>query len=215
MDVSILIICHHDRGYLQQAIDSARAQDFKGSFEVVIQKADLTMSQNNNVGTLRCKGEYIKWLHDDDILEPSCLTDLWVAKGADVICANAYNFWQEGEEYVDEAGDIASRLPSDINEMIDHYSIHAGTLMYRRQVLIDNPLDESLLTGEEFELNLRLFSLGYRFAYVNKNVTRYRIHNKMKSFSAYGIVDAQRKADRQRVLESIRERYRTIKINSL
>lgn len=209
MDISILIICHHDRGYLQAAIDSAKAQDFTGSFEIVLQMSDKTMAQNTNAGVRQCKGEYIKWLHDDDLLEPTCLTNLWTAKGADVICANAFNFHEPGENnFEGEDEIISSRVPTSMSDMIDHYCIHAGTLMYRRKVLFNNPLDEGLLTGEEFELNLRLFSKGFKFAYVNKTVSKYRVHKEMKSYSAYGHVDAERKAARREVIEGIKNKYK-------
>jgi len=203
VDISILIICHHDRGYLQQAIDSAKAQDFAGTFDVVLQQSDRTMAQNTNAGAKRCKGEYIKWLHDDDFLMPDCLTGLWAARGADVICANARLLWYDGLIEI-----YKSRLPESLQDLVRDNSIHAGTLMYKRKVLLDNPLDESLLTGEEYELNLRLLKLGYSFAYVDSLVTNYRIHEQMKSFSGYGEVDPDTKLNRIELIELIRDKYR-------
>jgi glycosyltransferase involved in cell wall biosynthesis len=209
MDVSIVIICHHDRGYLQQAIDSAKAQDFKGTFEIVLQMEDLTMAQNTNAGVRKCKGEFIKWLHDDDMLAPSCLTELWTASGADVICANAFNYHQPDENnFEGEDSVIKSILPKSTQDIVERYCIHAGTLMYRRQVLLDNPLDESLWTGEEFELNMRLFSKGYIFAYVDKTVCKYRIHSEMKSYSAYGCINKRSKQKRIKEIARIRDMYR-------
>lgn len=180
MEVSIVIICRHDRGYLQQAIDSARLQDFKGQWEIVLQQDELTMAQNTNAGARKAKGKYVKWLHDDDILLPTCLTDLWEARGADVIFANAFNFKEDGSGEI-----IKSRQPRELWDIAENNPIHAGTLMYKRQTLIDNPVDESLWTCEEFELNLRLFKLGYKFAYVDKLVSKYRVHPEMKSSKFY------------------------------
>jgi glycosyltransferase involved in cell wall biosynthesis len=209
MDISIVIICHHDRGYLQQAINSAKAQDFKGSFEIVLQMSGMTMPQNTNAGVRRAKGEYIKWLHDDDLLEPDCLTNLWTARGADVICANALNYHEPEENNFDGEDEvIQSIIPLSMNDFVEFNGIHAGTILYKRQILIDNPLDESLWTGEEYELNLRLYAKGYKFAYVNKIVCKYRIHEEMKSYSAYGWVESDVKDRRRKEIARIKDLYR-------
>jgi glycosyltransferase involved in cell wall biosynthesis len=208
MDISIVIVCRKDRGYLQQAIDSAEAQDFSGSFEIVLQQDELTMAQNHNIAFKKCKGEYIKWLHDDDMLLPCCLADLWTARGADVIFADAINFLEPGQNnYEDDTNIVKSRMPLDRKDILERYCIHAGTVMYKRQVLLDNPLDESLLTCEDFDLNVRLFFKGYKFAYVDQVVSKYRIHNKMKSYSSYGYVEKDIYLARRIQRDTIIEKY--------
>ena len=206
MDISILVVCHHDRGYLEQAMRSARRQDFRGSFEVVLQQSDKTMAQNHNIGFKRCKGEYVKWLHDDDMLTQNCLTDLWTQRGADVICANAFNFHEDKEDWLED-WETKSTIPKDMIEIVERYNIHAGTLMYKRQVLLDNPLDESLWTAEDYELNMRLFSKGAKFAHVDKVVSKYRVHSGMKSFPSYGNVTPERYIERQDEKMRIQDMY--------
>jgi glycosyltransferase involved in cell wall biosynthesis len=202
MDISIVIIWRKDRGFLKEAIDSAEAQDFKGDWEIVLQQGELTMAQNTNAGARRAKGEYVKWLHDDDILLPTCLTDLWEARGADVIFANAFNFYPDGSGQV-----TRSRQPRELWDIAENNPIHAGTLMYKTKTLVDNPVDESLWTCEEYELNMRLFKLGYKFVYVNKLVSKYRVHPAMKSYSAYTDTSNDKLFSRQQEFLRIQELY--------
>jgi len=200
VDISIIIPYKEDRGFLKEALHSARMQNFPGKWEVVIQHDDLTMAQNTNEAVRKAKGEYVKWLHDDDMLLCDCLSSLWTARGADVIFANAIMF---GEMI----GVYKSAVPASLYDLLQNNTIHASTLMYKRKVLLDNPLDESLWTGEEYELNLRLLLNGYSFAYVDREVSRYRVHNRMKSYSGYGHVDPDAHLRRHEAIEAIRERF--------
>ena len=140
----------------------------------------------------------MKWLHDDDILLPDCLTKLWKGRGADVIFADAENFGAVNGVY-------CSMMPRDVQQLARFNTIHAATLMYRRQVLIDNPLDEALWTAEEYELNLRLMAKGYKFKYINRPVVRYRVHEAMKSRSAW-YSDAGNQ-DRKAYIQKIKNQY--------
>jgi glycosyltransferase involved in cell wall biosynthesis len=205
MYISIVLICHHDRGFLEEALRSAMSQHYY-NYDIVLQMDNLSMAANTNEAVRKAKGDYVKWLHDDDILLPNCLADMSEGEGADVIFANAINFSSEYPDHDDYL--IKSRIPLSLQDMIDDYCIHAGTLMYRRQVLLDNPLDEKLWTGEEYELNMRLFSKGYKFKHINKTVSRYRVHKDMKSLTAYAHVSEDIKGRRLTELERIRDMYR-------
>ena len=54
--------------------------------------------------------------------------------------------------------------------------------MYRRSVFEEIGLfNESLWTGEEYELNLRALSHGFKIGYVDKVLYYYRLHQEQKS----------------------------------
>lgn len=204
IDVSIVIICGKDRGYLKDAIRSAENQDFD-NYEIIVQHDESkSMAENTNAGVRKAQGKYIKWLHDDDLLLPNCLRDLWEGRGeADVLVS--------GIEYIGEwDGDqfYFPLLPADFADFVEHNPINQAGTMYKRQVLLDNPLDESLWTAEEYELNLRLWQKGYVFKYVHAVVAQYRVHDQMKSGSAWGFVEKSN-APRRAEIERIRNMFRT------
>lgn len=177
MNISVLLFFNKNRGFLGEALKSYKHQDFKGKHELVIQHKDQGVSANINEGVLKCKGEWIKFLGEDDLMLPNCLTYLWEGRNDfDILTANAINFYPDGTEII-----IRSTLPKCLNDIVLTYGIHGGGTMYKKQVLIDNPFDETLWTCEEWELNCRLFQKGYKFGYIDKTVYKYRIHDEMKS----------------------------------
>jgi glycosyltransferase involved in cell wall biosynthesis len=205
-DISICIICHHDRGYLQEAMESAINQDFDGTYEIILQKdATKTMAQNTNEAVRRASGDFIKWLHDDDVLLPNCLQSLYNGRMSDVIMGNVEVFGDVEQPYL-----YMQEVPDTLFEFIEYNPINQAGCMYRRQVLLDNPLDESLLTAEEYELNLRLFVKNYRFHHICEPVACYRVHDDMKSGSSYNVADPKKKAWRNEVKEKIRNEYRKL-----
>jgi len=203
MNVSIVIICGKDRGYLRHAIASAEAQQFDGTFEIVVQQdASKSMPENTNEGVRRASGEYVKWLHDDDLLLPDALTSLWQVGEADVIVSNVEWFGDWFEE------SPKCYLPVNLEDFINNNPINQAGTMYRRQVLLDEPLNEDLWTAEEYELNLRLYAKKYTFKYIDAVTARYRVHPEMKSGSAYWYTHQVSKAKRKAEIERIRNIYR-------
>ena len=174
MDVSIIIPYNKDRGYLKQAIASASSQDFWGEYEVITECSDANVSVNINNAVKRCTGRYIKLLGEDDLLTTDCLAQLHT--GAPLVCANALNVGEMGHCMVSRSGP-----PNRLRDLIRKNTIHGGTVLYRRDLLEKYPFDESLVTGEEYDLHLRLISDGYRFDYVDEVVYMYRIHLEQKS----------------------------------
>lgn len=204
MNISIVIISHKDSPLLEEAIASARAQDFTGEFEVIIQHdQNKSMPENTNEAVRRAKGEYIKWLHYDDLLLPGSLTHLWGARGADVIIGDVIIF---GEDW--GISHHKNRVPESMEDFLSRNPINQAGCMYKRSVLLKEPLDETLWTAEEYELNLRLFAHGYKFTHVDMAVAKYRVHEEMKSGSAYFYVDKASKEKRDAVKEEIKNKFR-------
>lgn len=207
-DISIIIICHHDRGYLQEAIDSANNQTFeRNRYEIILQiDSTKTMAQNTNHAVKIAKGTYIKWLHDDDILLPNCLQTLWDNRAdADMIMGDVLLF---GDVLAENDPYHMQELPESLAEFIEYNPINQAGCMYKKQILLDNPLDESLWTAEEYELNLRLFSQGYKFKAINEPVAMYRIHEAMKSASSYNSDNKEIRLKRDDAKKQIRDKYR-------
>lgn len=204
-EVSIIITAHKDRGYLDSAIQSALNQtstrteiilaiDGNPDIEKYAEKYRIPFTntdhipngkirgwgQNFNTALAKCRGQYVKLLHDDDVLEPDCLQDLVAAledQDADFVHSNAY--WKRGNEKHPEKPSV---LLPDVNEICDSNPINGGTTLYRRQALLNvNGVNETLWTGEEWELHLRLLHNGYRLGYANVFSFSYRQHAMQKS----------------------------------
>lgn len=180
MKVSILLFYNQDRGWLADARKSAYQQHFSG-YEIIEQHADQSTSKNINDGLRRCQGEYIKLLCDDDLLPTNCLYDLYKharKTGADVTYACATNF--NGET----AYDFIPEQFTTIQQLATNNQIHGGTVLYLRAALVTvGGFDESLWTGEEWELHMRMAKAGMSFSYLPKVVHMYRMHSRQKSQS--------------------------------
>jgi len=202
MDVSILLFYNKDRGYLNEAIKSAAAQEFGGTFEIITQCAFQSTSKNINQGVNKCSGKYIKLLADDDIMEPNCIQDLFnkAEQGFDIVCA--------GAKHIDATGNVIdifmSYIPRDVRTLALDNTLHGATMLYRRELLY---LNETLNFGEEFDYHLRMADLGYKFGLCKSFVYKYRLHDNQKSMQG-GFTDGQIYIKRKREIRStIVERY--------
>jgi len=82
--------------------------------------------------------------------------------------------------------------------------MHMGSTLYRTDVLREiGGMDETLLTGEEYDMHLKLLYLGYNPAYIDKEVYHYRMWSGGKSV----IFRKHNKEWRQNELKKIQTRY--------
>lgn len=209
--VSVIIPYNKDRGYLSQAIASVEAQTYR-NFELILEFGEVPTSVNLNNALKKAKGEFIKICDEDSMLTPNCLEDLRAGiEGFDFVCANAINFsdafgeWKENE-YAGQWGwkPLQKSYPGGLYEQIDRYSIHGGTVLYRKSALLnigrDEVWDTSINRAEEYDLHLRLLYYGYKLGYVDKTVFKYRIHPTQKSRTSD-------KEAKKRIIEQIKSRY--------
>lgn len=174
--ISIIIPYVEDRGYLNEAILSVHAQTYK-DFEIIKIRGNRTQGANINKGLKKAKGEFIKILHDDDILPPNSLEDLNI--GADFVCGDMLTF---GEAMYCDPKIYTGCVP-ELSEMVKENQIYGGTTLYKTDVLLRaGGYDESLPTGEEYELYLRLLKMGIKCTYVPRVVHHYRLWEHNKSY---------------------------------
>lgn len=193
MKVSIIISAHKDRGFLDEAILSAKRQMLK-DYEIILSsdgnpmlgtyarkhKIEFVCGAKSNHSTALnravqfAKGTWIKECHDDDLLLPNCLIDLYAWKGdCDFIYADAINFNGKAESIYRSPVkvELCDLLPAVTNP------INSSTIFYKRQVFLDSGgFDTSLEYTEDYDFYLNLLTKGYKFGYVNAIVSRYRIH---------------------------------------
>jgi len=196
--VTIIIPYSIDRGYLNQAIESVKNQTYS-NIELLIQNKNVNVSTNINNGIKRAKGEYIKYLCEDDYLTPNSIEDSVKAiQGYDFIHGVANNVF--GDRIVIQKP--VTTNPT-LNQMLTNNVIHGGTLMFRKSIFDKIGLfDESLVCAEEYEFNLRCLWQGFKLGYTDKILYNYRRHAKQKSLGK-GIDQAQRKLRIDEIKQSI------------
>jgi glycosyltransferase involved in cell wall biosynthesis len=195
--VSIIIPYNIDRGYLKCAVQSVKNQLYQHIELIMACQPGYNCAQNINWGFKQSTGQFIKILAEDDMLPSNSIADLVTGMaGYDFISANAQYF---GEVNYIDYGHITS-----LDEMLMHNQIHGGTVLYTRQCFSDSGgFDETLMTGEEYDFHLRLFSMGFRHGYINKLVHMYRVHPLQKSTWT----NKEEKIKRHEYIQKIRDRY--------
>jgi len=175
--VSIIIPYNKDRGYLSKCLDSIWAQTYP-DIEVLECQGDVPVVKNINEGIRYAAGEFFKVVGEDDWLPEDSIENLVNGmKDHPWICANAYNVYSDNT-----TEEIPPIEKLNLKDMCRLNVIHNGTTMYRTEIIKKiGGMDESLWTGEEYEMHLRLMSKGYMPGYVNKFVYFYRDHPGQKS----------------------------------
>lgn len=209
-EVSIIIPFNKDRGWLDEAIDSVHRQTYRG--KIWLLRSDIinpdtyqsnNVSQNINAALPYCKGEYIKYLCDDDMLTPICIEESvkgMQEQGCDFLHGNAFIHRDNvNSPYYPPKGFEVPTLP----QLIGLSMINGTTLFYKASVLKSHPLDETISCCEEYDLNMKLLKEGYKIGYVNKFLAKYRRHENQKSLGK-GV----NQAERFQLIERIRNRYR-------
>ena len=188
MKVSVIIPYKEDRGYLKLAVASVPSY-----CELILSKSNWNVSTNINLGFERSKGDYIKYLNDDDMLTANCIVDsVEGLKHYDIIHGNAYMM---------HPGRVVEWRPKiftpTLAQMLVRNPLHGGTLMYKRKVFETiGGFDESLSTCEEYEFNMRALKAGFKIGYVDSFLAYYRYHPQQKTKL---INEKRRNIDRQRV----------------
>ena len=171
---SVIVPYTEDRGYLTQCLESIRAQTYP--YELIEIKSPRSVAINFNRGLSFAKGEFIKVVGDDDWLPPDSLENLVKGIGdAPWAVANATEVFGRTHE-------IYKPITLEFAINVVHNKIHNGGTIYRTEVLREiGGMDETLWTAEEYEMHLRLMSLGYRPKYIDKEVYFYRRWQGQKS----------------------------------
>lgn len=189
--VSIVIPCFNAEKFIFQAVESCMGQTYKNveiivvndgstddSFKIlnyfegkiqIINQENKGGSAARNSGLKAAKGDYILFLDADDFLELNAIerqmvhvSDVQLTK--DVAVYGGYYI-------IDECGNIIKHInqPAIMHNLnglkyLIENALITGSLMYRTENLkAVNGFNESLKSGQEYDLNIRLFLSGVRF----------------------------------------------------
>lgn len=198
--VSLIIPFKTDRGWLDEAEKSVQNQ-FYNNIELILSQSDGNVAYNLNQGIKKAKGDYIKYLCDDDYLSPNSIY-------SSVLAIKDYDFIHGIAMDVYNGGYMKPYVPAithpTLKDMVKQNVIHGGTIMYRADVFERFGLfDESLDCAEEYEMNMRLLYNGCKLTYTDELLYYYRRHNHQKSL---GVMVDQK--ERNKKIQAIKNRYR-------
>ena len=209
MVLSVILPVNRDDGFLDQAINSILVQTMK-NFELLVIANNCTdelwsylmnkSQEDNRIIPIRlslggltfalnygvdiAKGKYIARMDADDISMPSRFKTqvnyLIENPSIDLVGSLAY--------YIDECGNSLKRecvLPENHNDIIKLLPIKSviihPSIMVRRSVFLDSGGYKYGFYGEDYELWLRLHSLGFTLHNIQEKLIKYRSHSKQLS----------------------------------
>jgi GT2 family glycosyltransferase len=177
MKVTVIIPYKVNRGWLQDAINSVP----KENVQLLVSQGEGNWPENFNKVLKLAMGDYIRYLHEDDMLTSNCINDSirtleW--QGADFMHGDVYELDQEsGRQWYWRS---PKKFPT-LNDMLEKNYMHSASLMYRREVFEKlSSFNETLNVMEEYEFNLRCLQAGMKLGYCGSPLAIYRRHREQK-----------------------------------
>ena len=202
--VSIVIPCYNNEPFIAQAIDSALAQTHPnvevvivddgstdnslGIVESYLDRATVIHQANagacvaRNNGLNRSRGEWIKFLDADDLLEPDCIaSQMTKHNGREIVIFGDC-------ELIDEVGRVSPHPThstvsglstgdkANLKTFMSSPVLISTTLFPRSALNRTGAFNPSVQRGQEHELHLRLFLNGVDFEYHPQICFQYRQH---------------------------------------
>ena len=160
------------RIWLQDAINSVPKD-----CQLLVSEGPGMWAENFNKVLDQVEGEYVKYLHDDDMLTVNCINDSVAClekTGADFIHGMAMELTvinRQEHLYKPKVQD------GNLQDLLKSNFIHSATTMYRKSVFNKiGSFDETLPDSEEYEFNLRCLHSGLKLAYCDSILATYRRH---------------------------------------
>lgn len=174
--VTVIIPYNIDRGWLKEAVNSVPKD-----VQLLISQGDGNWPANFNKVLHLAEGDYIKFLHEDDMLTPNCIVDSVRAleeQKVDFIHGNALQLSMR-------TGNKTLYQPQmhypNVQALMHKNYLHSATLMYRKEIFQRlGGFDETLNSQEEYEFNLRCLKAGFKLGYCNSTLAVYRRHPAQK-----------------------------------
>ena len=161
---------------------------------VLLHKENGGQSSARNLGVNRCKGTHVAFLDQDDI---------WYEDHIEVLSSELKTSDKRKQpaliygnlDQIDRAGRMVNRrclddLPGPHPKTSrsqylrdDMFIVPSASLVSVAAFLAAGGFDERLSGYEDDDLFLRMFTAGYESVYVDKSVTRWRIHSASSSYS--------------------------------
>jgi glycosyltransferase involved in cell wall biosynthesis len=211
--VTVVIPCYNQAGYLHEAIESVRAQTYRG-FEIVViddgstdataavagsypdvrllRQSNAGLSAARNAGLGLARGDYLVFLDADDRLLPNALRD-----GIESLARHPEAAFTSGHfRYIRAEGSTLHEFAQEPLECPPYEGMLRGnyigmhsTAMFRRAVFDEvGTFDTSLRSCEDYDLYLRI-TRRHQVARHDRLVAEYRRHDASMSVRAGRMLD--------------------------
>jgi hypothetical protein len=172
--VTVIIPYNRDRGWLKDAVNS-----IPEGVQLLLSKGDAHWGVNFNKALPDASGDYVRWLHEDDMLTPNAIEDAVKAieqQGVDFVHGNAFELHMNSG--ITKEFRPRVKVPT-MQDIIARNPIHSAALMYRKEVFEKVKFNEGseAFTLEEYDFNLRVLKAGFRIGYCDSFLATYRRHN--------------------------------------
>jgi glycosyltransferase involved in cell wall biosynthesis len=221
--VSVIIPCYKQGRYLAEAIQSCLDQDYTekeiivvndgspdntrevarsfGDRIVYIEQENRGLSAARNAGIRAAAGDYVALLDSDDVLLPGSLAvrAAFLDDHEDItlVCSDVVLFDEGGDMGLKSAFSGKPKKAANLRWETVGYYISANSAMVRRRAFDKAGLfDEGLRGGAEDWLMWVKMSRFFNMAYLDRPLTRYRIHGESATSDSNRINLANRSAVR-------------------
>lgn len=155
---------------------------FGQHYKMIRNTESFGVAKNINIAVSETSGEYISLLSGDDWYTEDSLAEKvsYIQKNpVDFVLSDGYKYYQDEDKTTDayapkEKRHIMDSLHNFFHENVsENRTANVGTFV-KRELLVKYPFDESINT-EDWDMNLRLTSQGYKIGFIDKKLFYYRI----------------------------------------
>ncbi|WP_343609524.1 glycosyltransferase family 2 protein [Chryseobacterium oranimense] len=155
---------------------------FDRPYKMIRNTESFGVAKNINIAVSHASGEYVSLLSGDDWLTEDHLAEKvsYIQKNpVDFILSDGYKYYQSEDKMTDayspkEKKQIIDTLDRFFHENVsENKTANVGTFV-KKELLVKYPFDENINT-EDWDMNLRLTSKGYKISFIDKKLFYYRI----------------------------------------
>lgn len=151
-------------------------------YKMIRNTESFGVAKNINIAVSQASGEYVSLLSGDDWLTEDHLSAKVAyieEKKVDFILSDGYKYYQNEDKTTDA---YTPKEKKQVIDSLDHFfhenvsenrTANVGTFV-KKDLLVQFPFDENINT-EDWDMNLRLTSKGYKIGFIDKKLFYYRI----------------------------------------
>lgn len=182
------------------------------------------IAKNLNILVSHASGDYISILSGDDWYTENSIEEkvkFIINNNIDFALSDGYKYIQDENKVINAYSDkikskIIKSIPNFFHENVTgNEPINVGVFI-KREILVKHPFDEEI-HAEDWDMNLRLTSLGYKIAFIDKKLFFYRILSNSLSTNWELMEDAYNKITKKYMdyISSDKILFKKYKINLL
>ncbi|MDR2236831.1 MAG: glycosyltransferase [Chryseobacterium sp.] len=173
-----------DNASTDQTFENAERilSQFPKHYQLIRNTESFGVAKNINIAVSHASGEYVSLLSGDDWYTEDSLAEkvAFIEKNpADFLLSDGYRYYQTEDKITDvytpkEKKKVLESLGNFFHENVaENRTANVGTFV-KRELLVQYPFDENINT-EDWDMNLRLTSKGYKIGFIDKKLFYYRM----------------------------------------